>query len=153
MKALASLAPLFLYPDESFRRTLDAARRNVPALESFAGAVASFPLDSLQAVYSSTFDLAPSCSPYVGSHIFGDESPERARLMAGLRAKGAGTSELPDHIAEVLAHAHALDDEEWRDLEELVILPALAKMDRLLRSTANPYRHLIAAALTQGGAS
>lgn len=150
---LAALAPLFRYPDADFRRNLAEARRALPALETFADAVADVRLDSLQAIYSSTFDLAPSCSPYIGSHVFGDESPERARLMVGLRIKGAGSSELPDHIGEVLACAESFDEEEWRELQELVLFPALAKMDALLRATSNPYRHLIAAALNEGGAS
>ena len=151
VQALAALAPLFRYPDSEFRRKLEGAYRIVPALEHFAGAVAAVPLDELQALYSSTFDLAPLCSPYVGSHVFGDDAPERARLMVGLRSKGAGTTELPDHVAEVLAHAPKMDSEEWRDLHSLVVRPALRKMNELLRVTANPYRHLVAAALSQGG--
>jgi nitrate reductase delta subunit len=151
--AFAMLAPLFRYPDESFRRRLEEACRAMPAVDSFAGAVAGIEVDALQAVYSSTFDLSPACSPYLGSHVFGDESPERARLMLGLRMKGAGTSELPDHVAEVLANATAFDPEEWHELRQLILIPALRKMDAALRSTSNPYRHLIAAVLTEGGAS
>ena len=146
--ALAALAPLFRYPDETFPRRLDEARRVVPDLEPFAGAVAAVRLDSLQAVYNSTFDLAPTCSPYLGSHVFGDESPERARLMVGLRMKGAGSSELPDHVSEVLENAEKFDEEEWRELGEFILRPALKKMENLLRATSNPYRHLVSAALT-----
>lgn len=153
MNAFAALAPLFRYPDENFRLRLNEALRAAPSVESFANAIADLRLESLQAVYSSTFDLAPSCSPYLGSHLFGDEAPERARLMLGLRMKGAGTNELPDHVAEVLARADAFDDDEWLELRELILVPALAKMDALLRATANPYRHLVAAVLTGGGAS
>ncbi len=153
MNAFAALAPLFRYPDENFRLRLDEALRAAPSIESFAKAIADLRLESLQAVYNSTFDLAPSCSPYLGSHLFGDEAPERARLMLGLRMKGAGSSELPDHVAEVLARADAFDDEEWLELRELILVPALAKMDALLRATVNPYRHLVAAVLTEGGAS
>jgi nitrate reductase assembly molybdenum cofactor insertion protein NarJ len=153
MNTFAALAPLFRYPDDGFRHHLDEAQRAAPPVASFANAIADVRLDSLQALYSSTFDLAPSCSPYLGSHVFGDETPERARLMLGLRMKGAGSTELPDHIAEVLARADAFDDDEWHELRELILVPALAKMDELLRATANPYRHLVAAVLTEGGAS
>lgn len=149
---LVALAPLFRYPDEDFGMRLHDALRVVPSLEPFAHLAETTSRDSLQAIYSSTFDLAPSCSPYLGSHVFGDESPARARFMAGLRAKGIGSAELPDHVAELLEHANAFDADEWRDMRDLVLLPALAKMNALL-PPSNPYRHLVAAALTEGGAS
>ena len=101
----------------------------------------------LQAVYTTTFDLAPSCSPYLGTHLFADDSGDRARLMIGLRAAGVGGDELPDHIAEVLAHAPKFREEEWSELVPLVLVPALTRMDALLRETANPYRHAVAEAL------
>jgi nitrate reductase assembly molybdenum cofactor insertion protein NarJ len=116
---LAALAPRFRYPD---------AR-------------------DLQSIYTATFDLAPSCSPYLGTHLFGDDSRDRARLMVGLRAAGVAGEELPDHIAEVLAFAPRFSEEEWRELVPLVIEPALAKMDALLRETSNPYRNAVAEAL------
>ena len=105
----------------------------------------------LAATYTSTFDLAPSCSPYVGVHLFGDENPDRARLMVGLRQayERIGMSEgdeLPDHIANVLAFA-ARDPEEREELILLVLVPALAKMNDILAPTANPYRHVVATAL------
>ncbi|HEV2720242.1 MAG TPA: molecular chaperone TorD family protein [Thermoanaerobaculia bacterium] len=101
----------------------------------------------LQAIYTSTFDLAPACSPYLGTHLFGDDSRDRARLMVGLRGAGVRGQELPDHIAEVLAFAPKFSDEEWRELVPLVLEPALRKMDALLRETTNPYRHAVAEAL------
>jgi nitrate reductase assembly molybdenum cofactor insertion protein NarJ len=76
--------------------------------------------------------------------------------MSYRRAGDADAAELPDHVAEVMGFASRFDDEEWRDLVPLVLAPALAKMDALLRPTSNPYRHLIAAArqLSEtGGAS
>jgi len=118
-EALARLAPRFRYPDAP----------------------------DLQATYTATFDLAPSCSPYLGTHLFGDESRDRVRLMAGLRGAGVAGAELPDHIAEVLAFAPKFSEEEWRELVPLVLVPALKKMDELLRETANPYRHAVAEAL------
>ncbi|MGZ5445973.1 MAG: nitrate reductase molybdenum cofactor assembly chaperone [Thermoanaerobaculia bacterium] len=142
--ALEALAPLFRYPDAAFPRHVDEARRVVPALETFARETAALDRASLEVTYTSTFDLAPSCSPYLGAHLFGDDSRARARLMLGLQRNGP-SSELPDHIAEVLANARAFDENEWRELEELVLLPTLAKMNEILAATENPYRHLVAA--------
>ena len=122
--------------------------------EAFADLAPQFRYPSapeLQSIYTATFDLAPSCSPYLGTHLFGDDSRDRARLMLGLRAAGVAGEELPDHIAEVLASAPRFSDEEWRELVPLVLEPALAKMDALLRETSNPYRHAVAEALALCG--
>ena len=102
-------------------------------------------------IYVSTFDLAPSCSPYLGIQIFGDNGRERSRLMVGLRASytAAGhdlRGELPDHLALVLAYGPDFEDEEWSDLLRLILDPALQQMERLLEGGSNPYRHLISAA-------
>lgn len=152
---LGALADLFRYPDGCFSPRLARAL----ALDGEEGLLGEFgreisPLDPAQrqATYTSTFDLAPSCPPYVGVHLFGDEGRDRGRLLTGLRAsyQKAGMAhdegELPDHIAEVLAFAAHDQTEEWRDLLQLILVPALAKMEALLRGTSNPYRLLIAAA-------
>lgn len=157
VSALAALAPLFRYPDAEFPLHLAEARAAVPAVEAFARDVAALDPPALEVTYTSTFDLAPSCSPYLGVHLFGEDGVARARLMLGLRSASAPPAEpapsrrreeteLPDHIAEVLANAAAFEEGEWRELEELVLRPALARMNDLLSATTNPYRHLLNAA-------
>lgn len=162
-EAFATLAPLFRYPDTQFPRSLDQARHRVhdPELDAFSQEIADVDLPLLQSTYTSTFDLAPSCSPYLGEHLFGDDSRDRARLMLGLRMSyrkcgpDPNDGELPDHIGEVLRFAEYYEDEVWDELRRLVLRPALAKMDERLHDTSNPYRHLVsaAAALTKGDAS
>ena len=155
--ALERLAPLFRHPDALFPlRLRDAMERPDPDLAAFAAEVSRCDLAELQSVYTSTFDLAPACSPYLGIHLFGDENRDRARLMVGLRvAYGRegleNPSELPDHIAEVLRFATRFGEEEWDELTRLVLVPALTKMDELLRDSVNPYRHVVAAALRATG--
>lgn len=120
----------------------------------------------LQSVYTATFDLAPSCSPYLGDWLFDEECRDRASLMIGLRARmheagfRSGVAELPDHVAVVLSSSGVWSDEEWAELGPFVIRPALAKMNACLEPTHNPYRHLVAAAhglasvvFTEGGES
>lgn len=148
MIALEVLAPLFRYPRADFAQRVEEARRAVPAVDAFARAAGD--LDELQCVYSTTFDLAPSCSPYLGTHVFGDDSRGRARLMLGLKVRGFGSAELPDHVAEVLGGVASFDAEEWGEFRELVLVPALKRMEALL-AESNPYRHLVAAALAEGG--
>lgn len=157
--ALGSLAPLFRYPDRSYDAALISARRfagdadqeAVAALDRFARELAPLPDSERQVAYTSTFDLAPFCSPYIGEHLFGAESGDRACLMIGLRSSylRAGASdgpELPDHLAEVLQFASTFEEDEWQSLRRLLLLPALSMMDDILAPSANPFRHLIAAA-------
>ncbi|HSP15350.1 MAG TPA: nitrate reductase molybdenum cofactor assembly chaperone [Thermoanaerobaculia bacterium] len=170
MTAFVAFASLFRYPDEAYadRARVAQAVLSVPDprtgvsaahedLEAFVAAMSRLDLPAQQATYTSTFDLAPSCSPYLGIHLFGEENPERARLMLGLRSSyervgfPADNSELPDHVAEVMAFAAQEKAEEHDDLVRLVLVPALEKMDALLRPTSNPYRHLVSAALHLGG--
>ena len=154
-RTFAALAPLFRYPDVLWTEHLGAARTAIDdesaaaeRLRTFASETARLDFRDHQALYTSTFDLAPSCSPYLGAHRFGDESPERARLMVGLRIRygGGEATELPDHIAEVFGFAESFYEEEWKDLRELVVKPSLEAMNAILSPTSNPYRHLLAAA-------
>ncbi len=98
----------------------------------------------LQEVYTRTFDLKPSCFPYVGYHVFG-ESYKRgdflARLKARYRELGLESgSELPDHLAVVLRFLSLTgDEEEGRDFIELCLAPAVEKMLASLRGEKNPY--------------
>ena len=67
---------------------------------------------ALEEAYTSAFDLAPLCSPYVGDQLFG-ASRERSFLLSGLRelqrdARLEAGPELPDHVSEVLRLAAAL---------------------------------------------
>ena len=152
-ETFAALAELFRYPDAppdlGHLWLNDDARVE---LEAFALEIAALDRGQLEATYTSTFDLAPSCSPYLGAHLFGDEGPERGRLLTGLRGSYANAGidfdegELPDHIVEVLAFAAHEEAEEWPDLVRLILVPALTRMDELVRGSSNPYRHLIAAA-------
>lgn len=157
-EAFVALAELYCYPDNSYAQRLRSASAALrvldggaaQSLDAFDAAIEGLDLGELESAYTSTFDLAPSCNPYIGAHVFGDESRERARFLVGLRRRyiAAGKDEpreLPDHIAVVFAFANDFDDEEWPDLGRLALLPALTKMDDLLRDTVNPYRHLVAA--------
>lgn len=158
--AFSALGELFRYPDGSFGEKLAEALsvftlqpEGSAELEAFAEEIVVLDRAAQQAAYTSTFDLAPSCPPYLGVHLFGGESPDRVRLMSGLRESyrrggiDADSIELPDHVAEVLSFAERYEEKEWAELGHLVLRPALTKMAAILAKTANPYRHLVAAAL------
>ena len=167
----ASLAPLFMWPGEDYLQQIDAARasaafcdrQSARKLQELANGLGGLTASEREITYTATFDLAPSCSPYLGIHLFGEDSRDRSRLMVGLRTTfdSAGHDcggELPDHLAVVLSFASHFEEEEWGDLVHLILVPALEKMDELLAKTANPYRHLLSAtrslsrtALEEGG--
>ena len=158
--AMTLLAPLFEYPDEMYGARLDLARASMDevdeeamtSLQRFANEIEELDRGALEATFTATFDLSPSCLPYVGAHLFEPESRDRARLMVGLRMvyrQGGHDSgiELPDHIAEVLHFAPRFEDQDWIDLIQLVLEPASVKMARALEDSSNPYRHLISVVL------
>ncbi len=120
-RSIKAIGDLFRYPDESFGERLAEGlsvfrgeTEASQALERFAEGIVVLGRATQQATYTGTFDVAPACSPYLGAHLFGAETPERVRLMIRLRdcyRRGGidGDSiELPDHVAEVLSFGRAL---------------------------------------------
>lgn len=169
-RAAAALGALFAYPRRK-RFAADLAHAEgrllaagheaaAEALGSFERAVARLGFEELEDLYTRTFDLTPTCVPFLSVHLFGQESFRRARLMTGLeeayqragfdRAAGAAAEgrELPDHVGVVLRAAEAFPADEWRDLVELAMAKPLARMAGALApagARANPYRHLVEA--------
>jgi len=152
----AALGALLEYPMEDWRfraANAEVAAADCPAAEllrPFLEEAAELSLESLQELYTRTFDLAPSCVPYLSVHLFGEESFKRAHLMSGLaeayrRASYETGGELPDHLSVVLQFAPALNAGEWEELKECCLRPALEKMVASLDGGANPFRRLLAA--------
>jgi nitrate reductase delta subunit len=153
-----AFARLFEEPDVRWPDVLDDLRalaavhqpEAAPALDQFAAETAGASLDASRELHARTFDLAPACVPYLSVHAFGEESFKRARLMAGLAAayRAAGfdpRGELPDHLAVVLHFLPVMTPAEQVDLVQYVLRPGIDRMADALASSANPYRHLIAA--------
>lgn len=161
-KAAAALGALFAYPRPE-RFAVDLARAEgrllaagedgaAAALDLFERAVARLSFQEIEDLYTRTFDLSPSCVPFLSVHLFGQESFRRARLMTGLEEayqkagfdRTEGGNELPDHLGVVLRAAEVFSDDEWRELREMVLARPLAKMAGAL-GAKNPYRHLLEA--------
>ncbi len=158
-RAVAALGALLSYPRRE-RFSADLARAGgrlveageseaAEALQAFAAAAGRRSFEELEELYTRTFDLSPRCAPFLSVHLFGQESFRRARLMTGLEAAyrrvgfDRGT-ELPDHLAVVLQAAVAFPEEEWRELVEMALARALARMLGALEGD-DPYRHLLRA--------
>lgn len=157
--AFEAIAQLFRYPNGDCGEAIELAWRATRAidahasdiLERFAMHAAVVSCTDMQLTYTDTFDVRPACSPYVGDHLFPNDDASRVELMVSLqssyRKHGIDeVPELPDHVADVLWFASLCDEDEWEDLGGVVLLPALAAMDAVLRPTDTPYRHLVAAA-------
>ncbi len=159
--AVAALAGLLRYPDGSLEGRVRDARASVGTVDAgLAGALDRFVDETRrlgparhEELYTRTFDLSPSCVPYLSVYLFGAGSLERGRLMSGLAGAYRRTGhdpggELPDHVAVVLAWAPRAPREEWRELVDHALRGPLRQMGRTLEEAGNPYRHLLAAAAT-----
>lgn len=122
------------------------------ALACFADALAALAAGEREELWLGTFVVAPSCVPYVGVHIHGEESFKRGELLARLRDGFAAhgfappVAELPDHVAVLLEFAGRVGGEELDELERYLLAGPLEAMAGALARTANPYRFLIEAA-------
>lgn len=133
----------------------ELAGQQSPAAEAvarFTDAVRGMDLRHLQEVYTSTFDLQPSCCLYVGYHLFGD-SYKRSAMLAKLneeyrRHSFSAGGELPDHLVPMLRFLASTGDEDLsRDLIEECLVPALGAMARAFGEGQNPYGHTVRALL------
>jgi len=158
--ALAQLGQLLHYPRQRYQAAVTlaciAVSREYPgaakALAQFDKQCQSKTLQELEEIYTSTFDLAAICSPYITGYIYGDESYDRGTLMAQFSAQysaiGFDTAgELPDHLALVLCYSSWLDDEALDELITFCLIEPVRAMTEKLKSTANPYLQLLSAIL------
>ncbi len=159
-KACGVLAPLFRYPTAELvaqvRASEAALRERWPetarCLREFLAFLEVQPPARWEEVYTSTFDLQPVCWPYVGYQLFG-ESYKRGMFMASLRGtyRQCGFEpgdDLPDHLAVVLTflgHCWHRDPDVARDLVEVCLKPALAKMVQAAQKARTPYAALLEA--------
>lgn len=160
MAALARLARLFEYPDGCYRAILEGEAQALgpgtvgstvaELVTRFLDDTAGWSEARFAEVFTRTFDLAPTCAPYLGVHLFGEEGSERSALLLGLQAayRQAGLprdSELPDHVAVVLRALGTLPRPEREELVALCLVPALESMRRRLDQSQSSYRHLVGA--------
>ena len=106
------------------------------------------PLTRMEEIYARTFDLQAACYPYIGYHLFGEDS-RREIFMAGLeeyyQTYGFPTGNaLPDHLTIFLRFlAKERDEEEREELIDLCLLPALEHMVKGFEQKDNPYREVL----------
>lgn len=130
------------------RAALDAcAGTALAAFERFARPFLLLTPDAREELHAATFDINPSCVPYVSIHLFGEENFKRGEFMAklGARYQALGFDsgmELTDHLAVLLRFLAVVDEEERRDLVRFCLL---APLERMVGSLKNPYAALLEA--------
>ncbi|MBI4283680.1 MAG: nitrate reductase molybdenum cofactor assembly chaperone [Chloroflexi bacterium] len=144
------------YPDGSLRETAKNCARQLEnvspritgPVRSFADFVNSQSLESLEELYTQTFDVTPATSLYLGYHLFG-ETPKRSEFLIKLTEAYQSHSfstgiELADHLGVMLRFLSVSQDPEFtRPLLDECILPTLTKTEKELRKNHNQYAMVI----------
>ena len=134
-------------------RDLLADRAAADHLERFVARAEAARPHEMEEIYSSTFDVDPTCAPYVGHHLCG-EGPRRgaflARLVEVYRQDGFGGGapggELPDHVSVVLRYLSAVPSGPSR--QALLLDGLVPALDKMLAAPLDPgdvYRSVLAA--------
>ena len=117
-------------------------------VQSFADFVNSQSLESLEELYTQTFDVTPATSLYLGYHLFG-ETPKRSEFLIRLTEAYESHSfssgiELADHLGIMLRFISVAEDLEFTlPLLEECILPTLEKTEKELKKNENQYAMVI----------
>ncbi len=149
---------LFDYPEEDYKeRALKLGKilkNRFPLIyekyKKFEMEVFKMDVDTLREIYTRTFDLAPSCPPYIGYHLF-EDSYKRGEFLVRLKEVYKNSSfelderELPDHISLILKFISfkGFDGENVKVIIEEGLIPSLEKMKICFKKGENPYEALI----------
>jgi nitrate reductase delta subunit len=121
-------------------------------LRRFKSFLEQTPISEMEEIYTRTFDLQPLCFPYVGYHLFGEDT-RRGMFMVKLKERYrfydfSPGNELPDHLAVMLRFLARLEEgEESGELVRACIIPSLEKMIRGFGDRENAYRLVMEALL------
>ncbi len=154
-RTLGTISRLLSYPDESYTQLAellyvlvqcelpDAAKK----ISEFGQFVEQCEGVELEEVYTRTFDVNPACALEIGWHLFGEDYM-RGQFLVRMRGELtkyeiAESTELPDHLAHVLAVLALMPDDEASQFSHACVFPALHKMQQSLEKNQSPYRHLI----------
>lgn len=151
------LAGLFAYPDDGYLERLDKCRcalsqlfpEATTHLARFSQNVGALTTEQLQEKYTQTFDLDPVCSLEIGWHLFG-ENYNRGEFLVELRRtlrrlELTESTELPDHLSNVLPILGRLPQREADRFVSRYLLPALEKMLSGLSGSDGGYACLLEA--------
>ncbi len=149
---------LLSYPSENLLETTAACQGlrqllrpdAAEELAIFAEFLASNDRAQLEELFTSTFELQPTCHPYIGYQLCG-ESQQRTMFLMKLNEiyrqhDFQSGIELPDHISEMLRFVGIIDDQGCR--QELLnegLAPALEKLIPGIENDEHPYKGVLKA--------
>jgi nitrate reductase delta subunit len=140
-RVLGLFAELLEYPRSGVAQTARDCRALIAAesaeaaalLGEFAAFAERMPHNTLEEIFTGTFDLNASCHPYVGYHMFG-EAYKRSTFMLELQDRFREHEfdpgvELPDHLAVLLRFMSLCPDAELTtEIAREALLPTLEPM-------------------------
>lgn len=127
----------------------EAGLDDLADLDTFVRTARSSTVERLQEAFTQSFDLNPACALEVGWHLYGEDYARGeflSRMRAALRAHGIpeGT-ELPDHLASLLALVALTEPTAADDLLRDALTPAVGKMLGALEKTESPFLPILRA--------
>jgi len=141
---LESLAQLFEYPGETYIDRCRAAGGG-----AFADALGRMPVTEIQELFTSTFDWNPATSLDLGWHLYGEQYARGeflVKMREEMRRYGVPeTSELPDHMTNVLRVVARMDPETAQKFVREYVAPAVAKLVAALDQKQSPFAMLMRA--------
>ncbi len=132
--SLSNLAPLLSYPGPDYQLTVLECLADVPSSElaEFARNIEGLPFETLQELYTQTFDWNPDTTLDLGWHLFGenyDRGDFLVKLRGALRAHSLPESgELPDHLSHILPLLECMPADEQATFIVQFVLPGLEKL-------------------------
>lgn len=128
----------------------------VKELMSFRNDLDRLSIDTLQELYSYTFELVSDTTLDIGYYLHaGQDGFKRAKNLVSIKAmyrdKGfpfeeAAKGELPDHLSVLLRFLGFIDDEALRkDFAKTFVIVGMEKLNRNFQAKKNAYRHLVSA--------
>ena len=109
-------------------------------------------MESLEELYTQTFDVTPATSLYLGYHLFG-ETPKRSEFLIKLTEAYQEHSfssgiELADHLGVILRYLSVSQNVAFTlPLLEECLLPTLTRAEKELNKIDNPYALVVASLL------
>lgn len=149
---------LFKYPEENYRERVfelgEILKSSFPETyekyREFETEIARTDIDTLREIYTRTFDLNPSCPPYIGYHLF-EDSYKKGEFLVKLKEvyKTCGFKfderELPDHLSIILEFISFkdFDDDNVRTIINEGLFLSFDKMRICFKNGKNHYKSLI----------
>ncbi|MBI3752892.1 MAG: hypothetical protein HY266_02455 [Deltaproteobacteria bacterium] len=155
------LGELVRYPKEDIRPVVDECidslikgqypEEVINEIKNFRKDLDKVPLDTLQELYSYTFELVSDTTLDMGYYIH--DGFKRARNLLTIKSmyreqgfpfEDIAKGELPDNLSVTLQFIGFLKDEELRnDFTKTFVIQAMEKLNRNFQTKKNAYRHLI----------